>query len=536
LAHCIALKDTPQCSLEERFFLTITGVFMRSTNRLTVQKTFPSADRKLTACLAVMTVASASACKPRLFNDSQTASAGSAAAALSTSVEAQAESLIPFWPVPASAGEISQLPSPAALGFSTGAWNTVLEQAFSETDANGRKKQLTLSNPECARSPDSWRVTAARLAPFEVDLPGSIASWQTLALQRETDFAQRVQLHVTIQAWCSSPRLGRSDFLHTLDHAFLLTFDLSTSALPKTTLKWLEETMTKSLNSETVVLRSDNKILPYARFLRDLHDSSAGRKGILKEWNRALKTEELMQKKNLPSSNWLSMRQSVPLNQGLTSIAVSHLNPAHPALQASPSALNSFFGRFATEKNLIRIRAHITEGLGTSQRFLRWDRQAEKLVPSALQTVAAQWDRVANTMTLSPQLTNAPRNLKAGDEQTIIAEQRAQLLNVDHELTPLAGDLSLQDLLSLGEKTSDPDRTSVHSTRCVSCHGLDDALRMARNGRPASQRGINPAQLTLFGLSADARPVINTRTLRAAEADAIRIEEDDNHDKRSSKR
>jgi hypothetical protein len=208
----------------------------------------------------------------------------------------------------------------------------------------------------------------------------------------------------------------------------------------------------------------------------------------------------------------------------------------HPFLQNSPAALNSFFSRYLSEKNLIRVRAHVTEGLGTSQRFLRWEQHAGRLVPKALQTVAAQWDRSANTITLSP-LQIAPQMVaRVGTEQPIPAELRASLKNVDHELTPLANDLSVQELLGLGEKTSDPERTTVHSTRCVSCHGLDDALRMARDGRPVAQRGITPAQLTLFGVSADARPVLNSRTLRAAESDALRLEEELPNVKRSSQR
>jgi hypothetical protein len=507
---------------------------MRSTEPTKNRKTVSGSN--LVPVAYLIFAASAAACKPRLFNDSAAASAGQAGSALSAAVEAQAESLIPFWPIPATAADLNRLPSASAVGFSAAGWTNILSQAFSETHSDGKKRQLTLSNPECARSADAWRISAARLAPYEVDLPGSVAAWQTLALQRETDFAQRVQLHVTLQPWCTSTRLGRSDFLHTLDHAFMLTFDLSTTALPAPANKWLEEIMIKSMNSESIVIRTDNKILPYARQLRDLHDTSKGRRSVLAEWNRALRTEELIQKKSLPSQAWTTVRQSVPLTQGLSSVPLNAAGSAHPALQDSASALNTFFGKYATEQNLIRIRAHITEGLATSQRFLRWDRQGEKLVPSSLQTVSAQWDRVANTMTLSPQLMNAQKIVKITDEQSIQLEQRAQLLNVDHELTPLANDIPLQDLLSLGEKTSDPERTSVNSTRCVSCHGLDDALRMARSGRPVSQRGISPAQLTLFGLSADARPIVNTRTLRAAEADALRIEEENNHDKRSSRR
>lgn len=507
---------------------------MFSAGRPTAQNVFKFSGKRVALCAALAFVASA--CKQRLFNDAKTTSENTGPLALSPAAEAQAEALVPFWPVPKDLNALRQLPTPSSLGISTAVWQGLLKDAFSEIDSSGDLKPLTLSNPECARSTDAWRVSSARLAPYEVDLPGSVSAWQTLALQRETDLAHRVQLHVTLQPWCSSERLGRSDFVHTLDHAFLLTFDLSLPHLAKKNSGWIEEILFKSLNSESVGLRSDAKVLPYARFLQELHDSPHGRRGIVRDWNTALQTQELLQKKILPSAGWQSARQSLPLNRGLVSISLTGQTLVHPLLQNSPVALNAFFSRYVSEKNLIRVRAHITEGLGTSQRFLRWERQAAKLVTTPLQTVAAQWDRSSNTITLSP-LQNAPQKVaRVGAEQPIPAELRASLKSVDLELTPLANDLSVQELLGLAERTSDPERTTVHSTRCVSCHGLDDALRMARDGRPVAQRGINPAQLTLFGVSADARPVFNSRTLRAAESDALRLEEELPNAKRSSQR
>ena len=88
---------------------------MRSTepskNRNSVSGT------KLLPVAYLILAASAAACKPRLFNDSAATSAGQAGSALSAAAEAQAESLIPFWPIPATAADLSRLPSVSVLGF-----------------------------------------------------------------------------------------------------------------------------------------------------------------------------------------------------------------------------------------------------------------------------------------------------------------------------------------------------------------------------------------------------------------------------------
>lgn len=491
--------------------------------------------QSLSAKVALTTVATAFAatgCKTRAFNDAQTQSTVGGRS-LSKPVEAQAESLMPSWPIPRNFDDVRALPSVKSLGVSAGTWQALLKDAFTEVGTQSAKP-LTLSNPNCAFSVDAWRVSAARLSLYEIDLPGNVTTWQTLALQRETDLSQRIQLHITVQPWCSSERLGRSDFVHTLDHAFLLTFDLSTPFLSEQLRAWLDDVAVKNNKNEIQTIRSENKVLPYARALLALHDGKQGRKNILNEWNQALQTTELLNKKSLPSAAWLATKQALPVNQGFGSRTVNPANLSHPALQTAPAALNGFFSRFLSENNLLRVRAHVTEGLGTSQRFLRWERQNGKVNRIPMQTIAAQWDRTANTITLSP-LLSAPQIVSmVGTEQPTSGQWRAQLKDIDLEATPLAIDISVPELLSLGEKIVDPERTSVHSTRCVSCHGLDDALKMAREGRPVAQRGINPAQLSLFGVSLDGRPVINLRTLRAAEADAIRFDEETHDGKRNA--
>jgi hypothetical protein len=210
---------------------------------------------------------------------------------------------------------------------------------------------------------------------------------------------------------------------------------------------------------------------------------------------------------------------------------------AHPTLQANPAALAPFFAKFISEKNLIRIRAHITEGLGTSQHFYRWETQSGKISRAPLQTTSASWDRKADAVTLSPLLLNPQLSSRVGVEQIASEANRPLLRDVDLESTPMANDIDLHELISLNEKIIDHERTSVHSTRCVSCHALDDAQNFAREGRPVAQRGITPAQLTLIGVSVDGRPVVNLRSLRNADSDAARFEEESHnvHQHRSAK-
>lgn len=490
-------------------------------------------ERRSTVVLGSLLVALAAGCKPRQFNNAQTTSTG-ATAQVQRTADAQAEAFMPFWSAPKSIAELNALPTITNLGVASATWQSFLKTAFSESHNGGALRPLTLSNPECARSEKSWRVTAARLSLYELDLPGNVLSWRTLALQRETDLAQRVQLHVTVQPWCSSERLGRADFVHTLDHAFLLTFDLTTPHLPQPMREWAESFSQTLLTQQSVRISAEKQVLPYARALLQIHDGTRGRNTIVRAWNEALQTQQFTQNKVLPSVAWLNARQALSVPQGNLSTMQGIALPAFPALQANPSALNGFFQKFISEKNLIRVRAHITEGLGTSQRFLRWDRTGGKLALMPQQTYAAQWDRQANTVQLLSLLSQPETVVRVGAEQPTLGTARVQLKDVDLEETVLHQDVSVQELLSLKEKAIDAERTSVQSTRCVSCHGLDDALRTARDGRSVSQRGMTPAQLTLMGYNADATPRLNLRSLRTAEADAARFEEENLNDKRSS--
>lgn len=468
--------------------------------------------------LPLVAPAGISGCKPRGFNDAQT---NSTAGAMRKSTEAQAAALMPYWPVPKTAGDVSLLPAVGNLGLSSRMWQAFLSEAFVDSSTG---RTLTLSSPQCARSVDAWRVTAARLSLYEVDLPGNVVAWQTLALQRETDLAQRVQLHVVVQPWCVSERLGRDDFVHSLDHAFQLTYDLSWPFLSKQNQNFIEELTSKSRLDPISVVKTDSKILPYARALLDLNSTPMGRMAIVAAWNNALKTQELFQKQKFPDAQWAQIKQS--LNAGRTLKNVNNTIPAHPTLQAQPAALNTFFAKHVSEKNLLRIRAHVTEGVGTSQHFYAWERHAGKIVRMPLQTTSAQWDRTANTVTLKPLLLNPLSSVRIGTEQTIAEETRVLLRDVDLEATPLANDIPPQDLLSLSEKVIDQERTSVHTTRCVSCHALDDAQSYAREGRPVAQRGIAPLQLTLSGVSPDGKTIVNLRSVRTAESDATRFEEE----------
>jgi hypothetical protein len=519
-----------RATITARMQLFYTGVFMRSVNRH-IRTTHFSA-RLAMSGLALLPLLYS--CKPRAFNESQTQT-NKHSSPMSKSAEALAESLMPLWPVPQNSTDLRALPAVTSLGISTASWQSYLNSAFSESDAAGKTAPLTLSNPECARSVDSWRVSAARLSLYELDLPGNVTAWQTLALQRETDLAQRVQLHVTVQPWCTSSRLERNDFVHTLDHAFLLTFDITLPQLNKDTRSWLEELSAVGMQNASVVIPAERSILPYARALMEIHDYRHGRSNIVREWNQALKLDELFGSKSLPSNAWLAAKQRIALQQGV-GVLSDDQNLAHPALKVSPGALNPFFNRFVSEKNLVRVRAHVTEGLGTTQRFLRWERKGEKLQPWPMQTIAAQWDRSKNSMTLSPLLSTPPKSSRIGVEQPVHDHLRPQLKDIDVEATPLADELSVTELLLLAERTTDPERTSVHTTRCVSCHGMNDALTMAREGRPPSQRGINPAHLALFGVSTDAKPVVNFRTIKSVESDASRFEEEQTNAKQRAAR
>jgi len=469
-------------------------------------------------CLPFVFLLGVQACKPRVFNDSMESSTAMSAR---RGNEALAAALTPLWPIPKSAAEVAALPAVTSTGISTLLWQRVLAESFVD---NSTGRPLTLSSPECARSVDAWRISAARLSLYEVDLPGNVTSWQTLALQRESDLAQRIQLHITVQPWCSSTRLERSDFVHTLDHAVQLTFDLSLPFLSKHNQDWLEELSAKSRSESQLVVKAENKVLPYARALLDINSSQNGRSAIVAAWNDSLQTQSLAKANRFPNAEWLSLKQSLGANRNLKIVGKGVL--AHPTLQSNPAALAPFFARFISEKNLIRIRAHMTEGLGTSQHFYRWEKQAGKMARVALQTTSASWDRGANAITLSPLLMNPQLSSRVGVEQPASEANRQLLRDVDLESTPMANDIDPRELISLNEKIIDHERTSVHSTRCVSCHALDDAQTFAREGRPVAQRGITPAQLTLIGVSMDGRPVMNLRSLRAADSDAVRFEEE----------
>lgn len=472
-------------------------------------------------CLPFVFLLGVQACKPRVFNDSMESSTAMSAR---RGNEALAAALTPLWPIPKSAAQVAALPAVTSTGISTLLWQRVLAESFVD---NNTRRPLTLSSPECARSVDAWRISAARLSLYEVDLPGNVTSWQTLALQRESDLAQRIQLHITVQPWCVSPRLERSDFVHTLDHAFQLTFDLSTPFLSKQNQAWVEELFAKSRVESQYVVQAENKVLPYARALLDINSGKNGRTAIVAAWNNSLQTQSLAKANRYPNAEWLGLKQSLGSNQNLKIVGKGVL--AHPTLQTNPSALAPFFAQFVSEKNLIRIRAHITEGLGTSQHFYRFEKQAGKMARVTMQTTSASWDRGANAITLGPLLVNPQLSSTVGVEQPALNTNQKLLRDIDLESTPMANDIDPQELISLNEKIIDHERTSVHSTRCVSCHALDDAQTFAREGRPVAQRGITPAHLTLIGVSVDGRPVMNLRSLRAADSDAARFEEEFNN-------
>ena len=158
-----------------------------------------------------------------------------------------------------------------------------------------------------------------------------------------------------------------------------------------------------------------------------------------------------MGNKSLPSAAWLAAKQRISLQQGV-GVLSEQQDLAHPSLKASPAALNNFFNHFVSEKNLIRVRAHVTEGLGTTQRFLRWERSGDKLVRWPMQTMAAQWDRSKNLMTLSPLLISPTKTARIGVEQPVHDQLRPQLKDIDVEATPLADELSVHHRLPIERK------------------------------------------------------------------------------------
>lgn len=463
-------------------------------------------------------------CKPRNYNETQSSAALGSRAATQSAADALAAHLVPLWPIPKNADDLKKHPNVRELGVSETLVQNILKNSFAEESTGGAR---TVSSPECALATSSWRVTAARLSLYEVDLPGNVTSWQTLALQRESDLAQRPQLHITLQPWCLSARLGRDDFIHTLDHAMLFTFDLNWKSMTAADRAWLETIADTRNMPPQFKIPSETKILPYAQRQADISSSPQGRNAIVSEWKKALRSEELTRNKLYPDSSWFAVKQSLTASGLLKTNKVSV--PAHPTLMTEPQALNSFFKKYVSEANLIRIRTHTTEGLGTAQFFQRWELRSGKLTRVPLQTTAALWDRSANTLTLSP-LLEAPRLWsRVGVDESPLENNRTLLRDVDAEGTPMAQDLPLRDLIALNEKTLDFERTSVHTTRCVSCHALDEAQYFAKEGRPVVQRGINPLPLTLMGVSVDAKISLNLRSVRQAEADAARFVEESEH-------
>lgn len=454
-------------------------------------------------------------CKPRAFNDAATASS-----ALVHDLEAEAltSSLLPLWPLPRSLDEVKSLPAAQDLKLPQEFFASLIQELFTHPDSG---QPLTLASPQCARTPDAWRVSSARLSLYEIDLPGNVSNWQTLALQRETDLAQRVQLHVTMQPWCSSQRINNAQFIHTLDQSLLLSFDLTAHQLPERHRVWLDSFASSAKGTSARTVASESEILPYARSLIEINESSRGRKPIVELWTSSLQTAQLLSEKKLPSDAWTQLKQSLGGEHTLRSAATRPY--AHPALQANPRALAPFFAAHISLKNLIRVRAHITEGLGTAQYFMLWEKTKGALQRKHLQTTGAAWDRSADTLTLAPLLNQPPQRVSVGQRLRVRPEQQLLVADVDLESTVLAEDITAKELIALSSKTIDFEKTSVHSTRCVSCHAIDDAYRFASAGRPVSQRGLEPAQLTLSGFNIDSQPVLNWRSLRQAESDAKRF-------------
>lgn len=454
------------------------------------------------------------ACKPRAFNDSPVSSETIDSVRES---DALTSTLLPIWPAPQTLAEVQNLPSAGDLKLSQSFFETLLKEIFTHPSTG---EALAIATPHCAYTPDSWRVSAARLSLYEIDLPGNVTSWQTLALQRETDLSQRVQIHVTMQPWCSSKRLNTPNFIHTLDQSLLLSFDLTIPVLPQQYQRWLETIATESRLEKGRIIASESEILPYARALHDIQNSPRGRKAIVSQWKSSLKNDAYLMEKKLPDTEWLKLNQSFGLDQKLKTESMNAYS--HPALKSNPKALSTFFAANVSQKNLIRIRAHVTEGLGTAQYFLLWEHGQDGLRKTKLQTSGASWDRSADKLALTPLLAQPSHFALVGTKLKSLPLKRLLVRDVDLESTVMADDVSQKELIALSSKVIDFEKTSLHSTRCVSCHALDDAYRFASKGTPVNQRGIQPAQLALSGYNMDGRPVLNLRSLRQAQSDAKR--------------
>lgn len=464
--------------------------------------------------LLALLPAVAASCKPREFNDASVSSELNPAESHS---EALTSTLLPVWPAPKTLNDAQLLPSSTDLGLTESLFGSLIRGMFIHP-ATGRP--LTIATPQCALTPRSWKVNSARLSLYEIDLPGNVTNWQTLALQRETDLGQRVQLHVTMQPWCSSKRLNTPNFMHTLDQSLLLTFDLTLQQLPDKYQNWLNKLATSSKSESGRVVSSELEILPYARALNDIHNTNRGRSALLTEWKNSLKNDSLSREKKIPDSAWLQLTQSFGLGQKIKTDSVSAY--AHPALAANPKALNQFFKTHISQRNLTRVRAHITEGLGTAQYFLLWEQRPSGLQKVKLQTSGATWDRSSDKLMLTPLLAQPSDYALVGAKLKTLPNQRLLVADADLESTVMADDIPQKELIALSSKVIDFEKTSVHSTRCVSCHALDDAYRFAVSGTPVNQRGIQPTQLSLSGYNLDGRPVLNIRSLRQAESDAKR--------------
>lgn len=457
----------------------------------------------------------AASCKPREFNDSVVSSEGVASV---QHAEALTSTLLPIWPAPKSLNDAQRLPSAAELNLPPQFFAPLIQTMFTHPVSGDT---LTIASPHCAKAPDAWRVSAARLSLYEIDLPGNVTNWQTLALQRETDLSQRVQLHVTMQPWCASKRLNTPNFIHTLDQSILLTFDLTQQGLPEKYRNWLEKLSVDSKAGSGLVVSSEKEILPYARALNDVHSSVQGRRALLSQWKSALNNDSLLRENKIPTIEWLQLKQSFGIGQKIKTDALNAY--AHPALVTDPQALTPFFKNNLSVKNLLRVRAHITEGLGTAQYFYLWENKKGSLQKVALQTTGATWDRSSDQLKVSPLLSEATHYARVGDKYRSIPTQRLLVADADLESTVMADDVSQKELLALNSKVIDFEKTSVHTTRCVSCHALDDAYRFAKNETPVTQRGIQPVQLSLSGYTLDSKPILNIRSLRQAEADAKRF-------------
>ena len=476
--------------------------------------------------LLALIPALAASCKPREFNETALNSERSPAA---DEAEALTSTLIPIWPAPKTLSEVQRLPASTDLSLPEPLFGSLVQSMFAHP-ATG--EALTIATPQCALTPQSWRVSSARLSLYEIDLPGNVANWQTLALQRETDLSQRVQLHVTMQPWCSSKRLNTPNFIHTLDQSLLLTFDLTLNQLPEVHKNWLNKMTTLSKGMSSYVVSSESDALPYARALQEISTSSRGRRAFVTQWKNSLNNESLALEKKIPTSAWLQLTQSFGLGQKIKSDAVNSY--AHPALIADPQALTQFFKTHLSQKNLIRVRAHITEGLGTAQYFLLWENRAGRLQKVKMQTAGAIWDRTTDKLSVIPLLAEPSYYALVGAKMKTLQNPRLLVADADSEATVMADDIAQKELIALSSKVIDFEKTSVNSTRCVSCHAFDDAYRFATSGTPVHQRGIQPVQLSLSGYNLDGKPILNIRSLRQAESDAKRYLRENPADRRAA--